>query len=99
MRSGRPCKIQLHFTQPPLQAKQNPTYKIKTDIYNTHPGKRKPTPTLTFLITNVLSWVSSSSGVGGKGLLGALPELEPDPVAPGLDTPAGLSATTPRPAL
>lgn len=55
----------------------------------------------TFLRTKVLSaWDSSSSGVGGRGLLGALPELEPDPaVAPGLDMLAVPSGTTPSPAL
>lgn len=45
-------------------------------------------------------WDSSSSGVGGRGLFGALLELEPDPaVAPGLDTLAVPSGTAPKPAL
>lgn len=56
---------------------------------------------LTFLAIKVLSpWDSSSSGVGGSGLFGALLELEPDPaVAPGLETLAVPSGTTPKPVL
>lgn len=53
---------------------------------------------LTRRSTNVLSPCdSSSSGVGGKGLLGA--PLDPGPDAPGVEPLGEPSATAPNPGL